>query len=138
MVSFDIELASASVRESLNDLIDEWDSDAVYVTGTNVEYAIYLEMGTRDMPPYPFFRPAIVQFKADPEGFITGNTAFNSVREIPNGDQLVRALATAFENQITANASALSAVERSPGVHPEHPKRVTGNLAASISAQRVK
>jgi hypothetical protein len=138
MVQFDIELDSASVRESLNDLVDEWDTDAVYVTGTNVEYAVYLEFGTRKMPPYPFFRPAIVQFKADPEGFLTGNTAFSSVREIPNGDQLVRALATAFENQITANASALSGLDRSPGVDPDHPKRVTGNLAASISAQRVK
>jgi hypothetical protein len=90
------------------------------------------------MPPYPFFRPAIVQFKADPQGFITGNTAFSSVREIPSGDTLVKALATAFANQITANASALSAVERSPGVHPEHPKRVTGTLANSIEAERIR
>lgn len=137
MTNFSIELDTSKVRRQLDDLKDNWRSERVYTVGTNVEYAIYLEMGTRHMPPYPFFRPAIVQFEADPEGFITGNTAFSSFREIPSADTLVKATATAFENQITANASALSGLDRSPGVHPDHPKRVTGNLAASIQAERL-
>lgn len=137
MTNFSIDLDLSGVRRELENLEDQWESDRVYTVGTNVEYAIYLEMGTRKMPPYPFFRPAIVQFEADPEGFITGNTAFSSVQEIPNADTLVKATATAFENQITANASALSGLDRSPGVHPDHPKRVTGTLANSIQAERI-
>jgi len=137
MTNFEIELDTSSVRRQLNDLEEEWESNRVYKVGTNVEYALYVEYGTRHMPPYPFFRPALVQFEADPEGFITGNTAFSSMQEIPDADTLVKATATAFENQITKNASALSGGDRSPGVHPDHPKRVTGNLAASISAQRI-
>ena len=41
MTSFDIELNTAKVRESLNDLIDDWEGNATYVVGTNVEYAVF-------------------------------------------------------------------------------------------------
>lgn len=38
-----------------------------------------------------------------------------------------------------ANIDAGSAnLDRSPGTHPEHPQRDTGNLVASIQAKRLK
>lgn len=33
--------------------------------GTNVEYALYVEMGTRDSPAQPFLRPALASLGPD-------------------------------------------------------------------------
>ena len=38
---------------------------AVYSVGTNVEYAPYVEYGTRHQAPQPYFRPAIERVKAE-------------------------------------------------------------------------
>jgi len=90
------------------------------------------------MPPYPWFRPAIREFQANPQPFVLANTRFNSFEEIPDGDTLVKAVATALENKMTDNVNAQKANARSPGTDPEHPKRDIGNLTASIQAVRVK
>jgi len=136
--SFDIDIDMASVAESLDDLKDKWETDAVFTVGSNVEYGVYLEFGTRDMPPYPWFRPAILEFEANPQDFVIENTNFNSIQEIPNGDTLVRAVSNALENKMTDNVNAQKAVDRSPGTNPEHPRRQDGNLTASIQAVRLK
>jgi len=163
VTSFDISVDTASVADSLDDLKEEWSTDRVYVVGTNVEYAVYLEFGRGPVeaqeadalrfeneagetiyrtrvsghPPYPFFRPAVREFEANPIDFITDNTGFSSLREIPNGDTLVKAIANALVSQMEKNASADSASDRSPGTHPNHPVRDTGTLVASLGAQRV-
>jgi len=90
------------------------------------------------MPPYPWFRPAIREFRLDPEGLITANSGFSSIDEIPDTDTLVKTVASALESKMEANVSAESASDRSPGTHPDHPKRVIGNLVNSIEAVRVK
>lgn len=138
MTEFDLDLNGAGeLSRDLDDLADKGDGDAVYVVGTNVEYAVYLEFGTRDMPPYPFFRPAIREFQANPERFIVDNTGYPDIEAIPNANALVSAVAFALENQIKRNATA-GAFDRSPGVDAEHPRVVTGNLRASISAQKIR
>jgi len=121
----------------LQRLKEKFQSDPVFVVGTNVEYGVYLEMGTRDMPPYPWFRPAIREFRANPEDFITDNTGYPSVDEIPSTDALVKAVATALQTQMEKNVNAQKATDRSPGTHPEHPRRQDGNLTGDIGAVRI-
>lgn len=43
-----------------NSITHEVDGDSVYI-GTNVEYAPYVEMGTRYMSPRPYLRPAATE-----------------------------------------------------------------------------
>ena len=162
MADFDLDVSGLQdVAESINDLEGQWSDAPTYQVGTDAEYAVSLEFGCGPIraddgylrfevdgetifrkevsghPPYPFFRPALREFEANPKSFIIDNTGWNSIREIPNVNQLVRAAAVALETQITNNASAQSGNDRSPGTHPNHPKRDTGNLAASISFTRV-
>jgi len=137
--NFNIDLDTASVAESLDDERDKWETSRVYVAGTNVEYGVYLEFGTENMPPYPWARPAIREFKANPEEFLLDNTGFSTIDEIPNGDTLVRALSNAVAGKMEDNVNAQDASrDRSPGTDPEHPARDTGNLTADIKAVRVK
>lgn len=139
-VHMDIDLETdgfAELRADFEQLEERGTTDRVYVVGANAEYAVYLEFGTRDMPPYPFFRPALAEFRANPEGFITDNTGFTRLEDIPTADALVDAIATGLLNQITDNADA-SQGNRSPGTAPDHPKVQTGNLKASIRAERVR
>jgi len=136
VTSFELELDDTGLREALDDLKETGTSDRVEVVGTTVEYGVYLEIGTEDMPPYPWFRPAVREFRANPESFIIDNTGYTSVEEIPSADALVTAIAQALVNQMEHNVSAASSSDRSPGTHPEHPKRDTGTLVNSIQAVR--
>lgn len=139
MSDFDISLDGLeSIQARLEEIENDVDSDAVYVTGTNVEYGVYLEFGTEDMPPYSWFRPAIREFKANPETFIQNNTDFSSIDEIESTDEMVATIAVALANQMEKNVSANTSTDRSPGTHPEHPQRDTSNLVNDISAQRIK
>lgn len=138
MTDFDIDIDTASVFESLDDVEDKWVTDAVFRVGSNVEYGLYLETGTEKMPPYPWFGPAIREFQANPQDFVTENTGYSSIREIPNGEKLVQAVANALENKMTDNVNAQKSVDRSPGTDPEHPKRDTGTLTNSIQAVRIR
>jgi hypothetical protein len=122
----------------LEGLREQYSTERVYVTGTNVEYAVYLEFGTEDMPPYPFFGPAIRGFERNPNGFIRRNTEYPSIDAIPSADALVEAVSAALAVQMTKNASAATSSGRSAGTKRDHPKRQTGNLAADISATRVR
>lgn len=136
-IDLDLE-GMGGLQASFEELQERGEADAVFSVGTNVEYGVYLEFGTEDMPPYPWFRPAIREFQANPESFVTDNTGWTDIEEIPNADELVKAVATALANQMTKNVSAETATDRSPGTHPEHPERDTGTLANSISAVRIQ
>lgn len=144
-------------------LIERVETDAVFKVGASAEYAVFLEFGrgpvTPDSadalrfeneegdvifrtrvsghPPYPFFRPALREFEANPESFILDNTGFGSLNDIESGEELVKSVAGALESQIKTNANA-NRGGRSPGTHPNHPVVQTGNLVASIQAVRIK
>jgi len=138
MSDIDLDLLGANeLQVEFDRLKEAGESDRAYVVGSNVEYGVFLEFGTRKMPPYSWFRPAVREFKANPEDFITDNTGYTSVDEIPSTDALVDAVANALVNQMENNVSAGSSVDRSPGTVPEHPKRDTGTLVNSITAVRL-
>lgn len=136
MSSFELDLDDTAVKERLRDLKDDYADNPVWVVGTNVEYAVYLEFGTRHMPPYPFFRPAVRELEANSEAFINKHTN-SAIDEIGSTDEMVKTVALALERAITQNANA-AAPDRSPGTDPEHPQIDTGTLVNSIQAERIK
>jgi len=139
MSDISIDLSGMSqLREKLDELKDDYDGDAVYAVGTNTKYATFLEFGTRNMPPYPFFKPAIREFEANPEAFIADNTGYSGIDDIGGTDAFVRAVATALKTQIEKNVNAAGARDRSPGTDPDHPKIDTDTLRASIDVVRVR
>lgn len=164
MTDFDLSLDGAdNLTRKFAEVKQRGEGDRVDVVGTNQEYAVILEFGRGPVeapegsalkfevdgetifrkkvsghPPYPFFRPAIREFKANPEKFILDNTDYPSIDAIPTANALVNAVSSALERQMKNNASADRSADRSPGTHPEHPKRDTGALVASIQAVRVK
>jgi hypothetical protein len=139
VVDIDLDLDGVQgLQERINDLEDRYDQDPIYAVGTNVEYGVYLEFGTEDMPAYSWFRPAIREFERDPEGFIQDTTDFAGVDEINTTKEMVEAVATGLANRMKDNVNAQDPTgDRSPGTHPDHPKRDTGNLTASIQAVRI-
>lgn len=56
-------LGYGSIIDSLTDMKESYGGDAAAVVGTNVEYAIYQELGTSRMPPQPHLRPAVESAK---------------------------------------------------------------------------
>jgi len=137
MTEFDVTLDGLeSVQAELDATLDRIETDAKFEVGAGAEYAVFLEFGTEDMPPYPFFRPALRELDANADAFIARHTA-TTVGEIDDADTLVPTLAFALERAITQNANA-NATGRSPGTDPEHPTVDTGNLVNSIKAQRIK
>jgi len=136
MTDFGIDVDDTAVKAALKELKEDFSDSPVYIVSADAEYAIYVEMGTRDMPPYPFFRPALREFKANPETFLIKNTELGGLGDIESTEELVETVALALEAQIKVNATA-QAPDRSPGTAPEHPQVQTGNLRARISAKRV-
>jgi len=138
----DIDLTLEGLQETaraFRELEDEIDDDGVtYVVGSAVEYGVYLEFGTEKMSPRPWFRPAIREFRANPQQFILDNTDFGSIDEIETTEELVRVVAIAAENQLSKNVSAGTATDRSPGTKSESPARDTGTLVNSIQAIRLR
>jgi len=136
-MSFDFELDGvADLQESIDDLKDDYGESPVYVVTSGAEYSVFLEFGTRDMPPYPFFRPAIKEFEANPEAFLLKNSDLSSIDDIGSTGELVKSVAQALEKQMTLNATAESG-GRSPGTHPDHPQVQSTNLRSKIQAQRI-
>jgi len=127
-----------ATAQAFRDLEERYDGDGVtYVVGSGVEYGVYLEFGTEDMPPYSWFRPAIREFRANPESFLLDNTGFGSIGDIDTTQELVETVAISLENRMKDNVNAQKSSDRSPGVDPDHPKRDTGTLTASIQAVRI-
>jgi len=136
MTRFDVDIDDASVKASLEELKDDFEPEPSFVVESGAEYSVYLEFGTEDMPPYPFFRPAIRELKADPEAFLLKNSELDSLGDIDSTDELVKSVAFALQSQIQTNATA-QAPGRSPGTDADHPQVQTGNLRAKIRARRV-
>jgi len=124
MADFDLELEGLqNVIESLNDLEADLDSDQTFLVGTAVEYAIYLELGTSDMDPKPFFRPALGELRAKGvEAFVAEHNR-TTVGALDNIDQVVAAVALTLERRIKE-------IIRDKGLID------TGTLRASIVAAR--
>lgn len=89
------------------------DDDIVYVVGTNVRYAAYVEFGTSRNTAQPYLRPAARQVARSPGTHIRGDY------ETLSG--FIRAVALAIERLAKDKAP----VE-------------TGNLEGSIRAERIR
>ncbi|UBF23373.1 Mu gpG-like protein [Haloarcula tailed virus 3] len=140
MTDFDFELDGfEKTKQNFEELRERYDGDGVtYVVGTSVKYGLYLETGTEKMSPRPWFRPAIREFRANPEDFLLENTDFESIDDIETTEELVKSVAFALQSRMEDNVSAGTATNRSPGTKPDSPKRDTGNLVSSLLATRIQ
>jgi hypothetical protein len=86
-------------------------SDSAWVVGTNVEYAVYVEFGTRYMEAQPYLREA--------------------VREVMSGADQLAAKASSTDELVQLIALA---VERRA---KDHVPVDTGNLRSSIEARKI-
>lgn len=103
-------------------------SEVIWVVGTDVEYAVYLEFGTKNHPPYPFLFPAARD--------ILNSRGDKLADETDSLEEFIEKLAKETEKQAKINATA-GRGDRSPGTDPEHPKVRSGDLRDSIEAERV-
>lgn len=140
MSDIDIELEGlAELKQDFEKVKDDWGEKEVWAVGTNLKYGFYLEFGTEDMPPYEWFRPAIREFKANPERFIVENTDLNSFEKINSTGELVRSTAAALQSKMEDNVNAQDETrDRSPGTDDDHPARDIGTLTNSIKAVRIR
>jgi|GEM_PF-1507934 len=101
MADFELELEGfRRVLESLEDIEDDIRGAGTVTVGTGVSYGIYLEFGSSDMDPKPFFRPALAELRAyGVERFLENNTNL-SVEQIDDLDSLVDAVGLALERRI--------------------------------------
>lgn len=127
----------SSVLGGFEELADQFSGDVVYVVGTNTEYGVHLEFGTRKMQQYPWLRPAVREFKSNPERFVSKHTS-KSIDDMDSADGVARTVALALEKRMKENLSAGEVSGRSAGTHPEHPRAPTGNLRGSVEAERVR
>lgn len=107
-----------------------------WLVGTDTKYGVFLEFGTSRMEAYPWLRPAVEEFQANPARFVNRHSD-TTVDEFESTDDVVRAIALALQNRAKDNVSADAQSDRSPGTHPDHPQVQTGNLRASIKAVEV-
>jgi len=140
MGNIDLDLSGvANVQLELEDLEGDLTTNREYGIGTNAEYGPFLEFGTQDMPPYPWFRPAVREFKANPKSFVDTSPAvgLSSLNDAPNMETVLKAVAASLANQMERNVTATESANRSPGTNPDHPKRETGNLVGDIGFERL-
>lgn len=105
-------IGMSNVLKGLKDIQMRLDDNVVYVTGTNVEYAVYPEFGTSKMPAQPYLMPAMREAERNIQR-IAGDA--QSVEEA------VKRIALFIERRAAENAPVL-----------------TGNLQGSIRAERIK
>jgi hypothetical protein len=121
MATFDVSTSGFdALEERLNALEERVTDTASWVVGTRVEYAVYLEFGTRHMDPKPFLRPAVQEAKTNTAGFIRKNTKL-TLADIDSAEELVQTLALALERRIKEIITEKDLIE-------------TGTLRASIAA----
>jgi len=123
MVDIDAEIEGfRRVLESLDDLEEDFGDDgAGWLVGTAVEYAIYLEFGTSDMDPKPFFRPVLAEVSTKGvRPFIAENSEY-ALGELDDIDSILAALALGIERRIKEIITRKSLID-------------TGTLRASIVA----
>jgi hypothetical protein len=116
MTDIDLDLDGLqSALDAVDDLQDDWgDSDAQYLVGTGVEYGIYLEVGTRNMDPKPFVRPAVDNVAARVEQIVADADA---------ADEAVARVAFSLEREIKQIITEKGLID-------------TGTLRASVVAIR--
>lgn len=128
MTDIDLDVENhLEVREALADIEDDWSDAPAFEIHNDAEYAPYLEYGTRKMPPYPFFRPAINEYMAGPNALVRKQQGVG-LSDASTVDELVYLLTVSLNQQVQANLRADKASGRSPGTHPDHPQVETGNL----------
>jgi len=122
MSEFELEVQKfEQVLESLEDIQDDLRGGGTVTVGTGVEYAVYLEFGTSDIDPRPFFRPALSELRTKGvEGFLRANTNL-STEQIDTADSLVDAVGLALERRIKEIITEKSLID-------------TGTLRASVLA----
>lgn len=113
-------LGFSNLMDAFGDIQTRLSDDAVYVVGTNVEYAVYVELGTSRMSAKPFLFPSARNAERNPLAYIRRHTDV-SIVDIESTEDLVRTLALAIERD---------ASERAPVD--------TGNLMNSIRAEKVR
>lgn len=140
MAEFDLELTGDDVLqaelERLGQKVDTTKKWKVFMNTEQAEHAIYQEFGTRHHPPYPYFRPAIKQFKAGLRQSVL-KTIGRDLDDARTARQAVDWVADAFVAQVSLNATAQVAGGRSPGTHPAHPKVRTGQLRSALTAVEI-
>jgi hypothetical protein len=126
MADFETELESFNrVLDSLNDIERQLDPGEPVVVGTAVNYSVFLEFGTSDMDPKPFFRPALAELRVKGvQGFIESSGILRAGKEFSDVDdagEVVDALALTLERRIKQIITEKSLID-------------TGTLRASIVA----
>ena len=107
--------------EDLEAEADAWSGGSTWHVGTAVEYAVYLEFGTRHMDPKPFFRPVLHEAEArGVDGFIDAHTR-TTIDDIDDIDELVQTLALAMERRLKQVITRKGLID-------------TGTLRASVKA----
>lgn len=112
MGSFDTGIDVDGLETTVTALEDAKPSEATWTVGTDVEYSVYVEYGTRHMEAQPFLRPAVRQ---------TMREADSIAEDADDADELVEAIAKRIEER---------AKEKAPVD--------TGRLMRSIEAEEVK
>lgn len=113
MAEFDLELEGLSETiEDLERLEERWTGQQQWLVGTSVEYAIYLEFGTSEMDPKPFFRPAVDRVQSKIEDIADGADSI---------DDLLSRVAIALEREVKQVITKKGLID-------------TGTLRASITA----
>jgi hypothetical protein len=117
MTDMDIDVDLAGPLQAIDDLQERYAGDgAAWVVGTRVNYAVYVNFGTRNQDPQPFFSSAVAEAQADLAGFVAANTR-TTVSEADSAEELVKTVALALERRM----KELAPVD-------------TGTLRASIAA----
>ena len=123
MTNIDAEVEGLQrVLDSLNDLEEDFTDDGPgWLVGTAVEYSIYLEFGTSDMDPKPFFRPVLAEVSTKGvRRFVAENSEY-ALGELDDIDSILAALALGIERRIKEIITQKGLID-------------TGTLRASIAA----
>ena len=126
-IDFDVDEFVADIDraiEEIDDVQDRYTGGGTWFVGTAVEYAIYLEFGTRDMDPKPFVRPAFLAYQSNLAAAIAADTE-TTLEEIDSADELVQVIAFGLERRIKQIIRAKGLID-------------TGALRASVQAVPVE
>lgn len=123
MSDFSFGLDLEEHQQHLDDEIEDWSENApTWVVGTAVEYAIYVEFGTSERNPRPFFRPVLTEAKRDLSEFVRRHTE-TSLSRIDNPDELTRVIALALARRVKEVITEKGLID-------------TGTMRASVKAAR--
>jgi hypothetical protein len=104
MTDLGIDLRGLSdLEQEFLDREARWAVDAGYVVGTAVEYAVYVNYGTRDQDPQPFFTSTLAEARNDLRRFVAIHTG-TRLEEITSAQELVQTIAFALERVMKQRA----------------------------------